>query len=156
MVREWLSNLAMSSALGFGEMLGCEHVVDVSQHSIEISMEVPSTTERAWDNDMYHKGQLYCEGYANPIKPVVEHDETTEGVDSVAFEESEDVDEEDDEDAEVGVIPSWRYKQLMEQELVSQLINPSEQWRKIVYGLIGIAGLQFMGMMITLYATGSF
>lgn len=149
----WLSNLAMSRARRLGQWLGCELVVEVSDHSIEVSMEVPDKSRRAWDSSLWKNGQLYLKGYANPIKPVPRPSDEP-GEDDVDVETSEVP--KSDGGGSVGIEPSWKYKEFMAQKIISQLLNPQEEWRKIVYGIIALGALQFLTMILVLYATGSF
>jgi len=150
-----------------GRLLGRELVVEQSDHSLQLSMEKPDNDRRAWDNDQFTRGQLYRRGYANPVKIEVDHNpgignkdtvEVTDGGDATATEFSDEEGEggEEQEDRSVEVIASERYRQFMEQDLISQLLNPKEQWEKLVYGLIGIGSLQFLSIVVTLWATGSF
>lgn len=160
MVREWLSTVAIRNARSFGRLLGCELVVDASTHSLETSMEMPDREQRAWDPDLYKHGQLYVAGYANPIKPVIEHNAELEEPDTVHIQkgeaEADDGLEESDDDTTAAIITSERYKTYMQQDLISQLLNPREQWRLLVYGIIALGALQFIAIIITMYATGAF
>jgi len=151
-----------------GRLLGRELVVEQSDHSLTLSMEKPDNDRRAWDNDQFTRGQLYRRGYANPVKIEVDHNPGIGNKDTVAvadgdgtatateFSDEEEQPEALEEDRSVEVIASERYRQFMEQDLISQLLNPKEQWEKLVYGLIGIGSLQFLSIVVTLWATGSF
>lgn len=159
MVRSWLATVAIRSARSFGRLLGCELVVEASDHSLETTMELPNRNTRAWDGSLYKHGQLFAQGYANPIKPAVNHNPSLETPDTINVHEGnpdEDDGEDDEEPGRVKLIASERYQQFMQQDLVSQLLNPREQWRLLVYGIIGLGALQFFTIIITLYATGGF
>jgi len=153
--REIPANWLLSKARSFGRSLGCELVVDVSDHSIKTSMEVPNTDKRAWDSNMYHRGQLFRAGYANPIKPVevLEDDEKYDQVKkSIDIIESG----EQAERGEVGMLPSWRYQEHQDQHTISQMVNPTEQWRKILYAVLGLGLLMMMNVVISAYLAGGF
>jgi len=149
-----------------GRLLGRELVVEQSDHSLTLSMEKPNNDRRAWDGNQFKRGQLFVRGYANPVKINVDHNPGIGNKDTVAiadgdgtateFSDEEGQPEEPEEDRSVEVIASERYRQFMEQDLISQLLNPKEQWEKLVYGLIGIGSLQFLSIVVTLWATGSF
>ena len=176
-VRETVATTILNTARSMGRVLGCELVVEASQHSLSTTMERPNTDgARAWDDNLYKHGQLYYAGYANPIKPRVKVDTDLETPDQVAVEESQfnpldqnpatdggEITEEmhrrtqgpaDDEHTKM--ISSARYRKYMRQDLISQLLTPRERWRLITYAIIGLGLLQMFGIVMTLYATGSF
>lgn len=157
MVRQWLSTVAIRSARSFGRLLGCELVVEASDHSLETTMELPDREQRAWDGSLYKHGQLYVQGYANPIKPTIDHNPSLETPDTVDVTEGDtDGAEGDEDEPKAKVIASERYQQFMQQDLISQLLNPREQWRLLVYGIIALGALQFLAIIVTMYATGAF
>ena len=174
--REIPAQFVMGMAETFAKSLGCEPEVTLSEHSIDIDYTVPDKDRKAWDSSMYKNGNVFVEGYANPIKPRV-HDnpelenpdtvDVVEGDGGVEVEEREGdssvdgaADREDgaggERDKHVGLISSSRYQTYMQQDLVSQLLTPQEQWRLIAYGILALGGLSFMNIIIVLYATGSF
>lgn len=159
MVRERIATVGMSLARSLGRSLGCELVVETSDHSINLSMERPQTADRAWDHDLYQHGQLYYRGYANPIKPVVQPADSRDELDDVAVEEGE-TDAEtpgsDGEDRErtVGLVPSTRWRMYLDQHLISELVRPEERWKLLVYGVLGVAGLQFITIIVIVYLMG--
>lgn len=145
-LRSSLATTALNVGRSIGNALGCEVAVDVSGHSIETKMVVPSNDgERAWDDSLYVKGNLFVDGYANPIKPVVEDNQGLENKDTVDVEEAEVVEE---EDRHVDLMSSARYQMFMIQNLVSELLNPNERLTKIMYAILGIAGLQLISVVI--------
>jgi hypothetical protein len=163
MILTRLATGTLRYARSLGRLLGRELVVETSSHSIQISMEKPNKDRRAWDGDLYKRGQLYYDGYANPLKIELDHHPGIESKDTTELSEGEAPDDDDSEDSaqeeEVGradVISSSRYQQFMQQNLISQLLNPKEQWDKIVYAVIAIAALQFVSIIVTLWATGTF
>lgn len=161
MVRDRLATLGMSLARSFGRALGCELVVDCSEHSLEIAMEVPGESGRAWDHDLYRKGQMYYQGYANPFKPVIDPSNTRGEHDQMDVEESEDAsggassdDESGGSDAEIGMMPSSRYRQYLDQHLISELVRPEERWKLLVYGILFIGFLQMATIIVIMFVTG--
>lgn len=156
----------LNYARKMGQSLGCELVIEVSDHSIETSMEVPNKHRWGWDSNLFKRGQLFIKGYANPIKPIARKTRHPKKPDRLALEEGESDPEPladggenpqaEDPGAEFELIPSYRYREHQDQHLISQLVNPSEQWRMLVYGIIGLGALIFFNIIIVLYATGSF
>jgi len=155
MVRSEMATFVMGVARSFGRMLGCELVVEASENSLRTSMEVPDTDKRAWDSNLYRRGNLFIDGYANPVRPKIVPADEKGQLDDVEVVEG-DGDDEDDESAAVGLIPSHRYQTFMSQQMLSELMNPREQWKLIVYGVIALGALQFIAIIVTMYATGSF
>lgn len=152
--RDVIATWALSWAREFGRKLGCQLVVETSSHSIKTRMEVPDQDLRAWDPHQFKSGQLYVSGYANPIKPVVkQHTELAEP-DTVGIEESEVGQSESDEEEHVQLISSPRYQSYMRQDLISQLLNPSERWRLIAYAVIGLGAIAIVNTMILLNLSG--
>lgn len=156
-------NWLLDFALALGDQVGLQRKVEVSDHSIDLSLQIPDHDERAWDTNMFRNGNLFVSGYANPIKPRTRHHKDLENPDTVEVEEGDVSDAEDAEGAEtaddgphVELISSSRYRDYMRQDLVSQLLTPSEKWRLLAYGILGVGCLQFFTMIIVLYATGGF
>lgn len=152
-VRTWIANGLMGFGRRLGRKAGAELAVDVDEHSIDIGMEYPNKTDRAWDPEMFAYGNLFVSDKANPIKPVVNRNDDLEEPDTVDTEQS---DVTDDDETEVRLISSGRYQEYMRQKLVEELLNPKEQWRLIMYAVIGLGVLQFLAIAVTLFATGSF
>lgn len=159
-LRSSVATFVLQKSRGFGRTLGCELVVDTSPHSIEVSMEVPDKSRRAWDANLFRHGQMYAKGYANPIKPMVNHNPELENPDTIAvdggkIEEDEDeTDVEDDPSPHVELISSTRYREYMRQDLISQLLNPREQWRLVVYAVIALALLMTINLMVSMAGAG--
>lgn len=159
--REVPVNWLLSLALGLGSALGLKQRVELSDHSINVSLTLPSTDRRAWDTNQYRNGNVFVDGYANPVKPRVNHREQLEDPDTIDVEDGEPDDgpageTETDTDASghVSLISSSRYRDYMRQDLVSQLLTPKEQWRLIMYGVIGLGVLMFVNMVLLVYSTG--
>lgn len=136
------ANLMLQSARSLGNALGAELVVETDDHTINATMEIPDKSKRAWDPDMFVRGQIYRRGYANPIKPVVVHYDDMERMDQVDMEDAEIVDVETDGgealEKHIELHSSWRYKEYQDQKLVSELVNPREQWALIIYITLAI------------------
>lgn len=149
-LRTWLGNLLLNLGRKLARADGRELAVDLSDHSIGIKMAKPDTDELAWDPDLYHRGCVFVDGYANPIKPVVNRNKTLEDPDTIDAEQPE------NEERHVEMISSSRYGDYMKQDLISQILNPKEHWRLLAYGILGLLVLQFFAIIVTLYATGGF
>jgi hypothetical protein len=153
MVRETIATWCVRTGRSIGRTLGCELKVDVSDHSIKTSMVKPDTERWAWDKNLYKNGNLFVEEYANPIKPRVtvgeEIDESTE----VDVTEG-DGGEETDSNAHTQLISSAKYHEIIRADKISQLMNPREQWRLIVYAVIALCVLMLGNVFISLSAAG--
>ena len=149
-IRTYLATAAIKRARSFGNKLGCELVVEDQGHTLAAPMEPPNTTKRAWDPRLWKSGQLYVEGYANPVKPVVRRTDRENEMDEIDV--SVGVNNEGAED--VGMLPSYRYQIHQDQHTISELVNPQEQWRLIMYAIIAVGALVFVSMLVTVYLTG--
>ena len=145
-------NIAFTTARIAGQTLGYQLVVELSDHSIDISMERPDKTERAWDDRLYKSGNVFLKGYANPIKPSIEPNDKLENHDEVDIEESNE--RPTPESQHVSVISSSRFKTYMKQDLISQLLTPKEQWRIIAYAVGALALLMFINVAVSMSAAG--
>lgn len=153
-LRSKLGNWLLSAGRRLARADGRELAVDLSNHSIDIQMTKPDREEQAWDPDLYSRGNVFLEGYANPIKPVARHNKELEEPDAVDVEESDEGDTGDDVHTEV--ISSERYAMYMKQDLISQLLNPQEKWRILAYAILGIGGLVLVNLVMTASAAGVF
>lgn len=144
-----------------GQSVGLELAVELSEHSIEIEMEKPDEDTRAWDPDLYSNGNVFVQGYANPIKPRVQYNQALEEPSTIDVTEGDGEGVQDDTDdtddgPHLELISSGRYRDYMRQDLISQLLTPDAQWKLIAYAVLGMLVLQFIGIIVTLYATGTF
>lgn len=157
MIRTWLGNWFIKRGRKLGRSDSAEIAVTLSEHSINTTMVRPDKEEQAWDPDHYRHGCVFYAGYANPIKPIVNvtgelDDPDTARLTASAGEEAE---EEDGEaEAQGELISSVRYRDYMRQDLISQLLNPREQWRLIAYGIIALCILIILNMALSASAAG--
>ena len=159
MIREFIANSLISAGRMLGQTTGLQLAVELSEHSITIEMEQPDESNRAWDTSLYKHGNVFLDGYANPIKPTVDQQTGLENPDHVSNGDEADGSESDGDGSDgphTQLISSGRYRDYMRQDLISQLLTPESRWNKMLYGIIAVAALQFMTIIITLYATGSF
>lgn len=159
-VRTYLLTGALNQLRDLANVLGCQLVIEGSDHSLETSFESPDKNSRAWDSDLYRRGQLYIKGYANPVKLSKNYDHELENPDTAELEESDkdfdDVDEELDKTAHTELISSPRYREYMRQDLISQLLNPRAQWRLLAYAVIALGILMTANIIISAAAAGAF
>lgn len=101
-----LATIAVGISRSFGRMLGNELAVVVTPHKINLEMVDPDKTDRDWDETLYTHGNIYFRGFANPIKP-----------------KFPDTEEHAREEMELELISSDRYKQMMEQTLMQDIIE---------------------------------
>jgi len=157
-VRSWLGNKFIRFGRKMGRGSGHELAVEVSDHDITARMERPNKTERAWDEDLYKRGNMFVAGYANPIKPSVDYNRDLENPDTVDVVEGDTDDDSGDEDdstaEDVQLIASPRYREYMRQDLISQILNPREQWRLLAYGIIALGILTMFNIALSLSASG--
>lgn len=155
----WPMNATVSMAESVAYAAGFQLRVITSDHSVQIKFVKPDKDTRAWDTNLFKNANLFVEGYANPIKPRVEHNSKLENPDTVAVREGEpggETEETAGSDRDVSLIASSRYRDYMRQDLVSQLLTPKEQWKLIAYGVLGLGVLQFVAILVTMYVTGTF
>lgn len=159
MIRTWIGNALMGYGRWLARMDGRELMVQLSDHSIRTKMVSPNKEDQAWDDNLYKHGNVFIEGYANPVKPTVEYNADLEDPDTVAVEESPQAAADGGEDQSPGhteIISSPRYREFMRQDLISQLLNPRQQWKKIVYAVIALSFLMVMNLALTASAAGVF
>lgn len=133
----------------FGRILGCELAVDAGGQTLDVQMVTPSTDgERAWDDTMYVRGNLFVDGYANPVKPQVRTNAELGDSDEVDVEVSEQASEDPEN---VSMMSSARYRLFMVQDLVSELLNPKERLDKILYGIIAVGAVLLINLLSTLF-----
>ncbi|WLW38201.1 hypothetical protein [Halorubrum spindle-shaped virus-BLv25] len=152
-------NYTLWAAESVAYAAGFKLQVVVSDHSVKIKFVKPDKDTRAWDSNLFKNANLFVQGYANPFKPRVEHNSKLENPDTIDIQEGEpdgENDETDGSNGDVSLIASSRYRDYMRQDLVSQLLTPKEQWKLIAYGVLAIGVLQFLAIIVTLYATGTF
>lgn len=129
-IRDRIGTAVITFARRTAQSIGTELVVEQDDHSINLSMEVPNKSKRAWDRDLFHRGQLYRTGFANPVKIGVERGEGIQDEDKVNQSVGPD---------ETTVMASQRYQDYMEMDMVEALLNPQEQWRYILYAAVAAA-----------------
>jgi hypothetical protein len=148
--------------IGFGRKIGrsfgYELAVVVSDHSIKLKMVNPDNTEqRAWDDNLYRHGNVFMSGYANPIKPKVEQHSGLENKDRARLHDTVTVPDGGEEQAErvhTQLMSSGRYQDYMLQDLISQVLNPQEQWKKLFYAVIGTAVIASLSLIASASAAG--
>lgn len=91
-------------------MLGNELAVIITPHKIKLKMVDPERTPRNWDSQMFSHGNIYYADYANSIKPKYPDDE-----------------KEAEESLGLDLISSERYKNFMDQNLISDIIDEGQQ-----------------------------
>jgi len=162
-IRTTIANTLISTGRSLGRSGDAELAVDVSDHSINVAMEQPDKTQRAWDSNLYRRGNLFIEGYANPVKPSVQqHKELATPDEAEVIEGQPDDDSppdddetgDDDDGPHVDLIASPRYRAYMRQDLISQLLNPRAQWRLIAYAVIALAVFMAVNIVVSLAAAG--
>jgi hypothetical protein len=163
MVRATIATSALNTARSLGRSLGCELEVTLNNQHVKTRMTKPvSTSRRVWDDELYAKGQVYYDGYCNPIQPVVrpnkELDERDElrvlyteadgSVDADALQETFD-------SVHVEMMSSPRFHEHMNNHMVSEFVTPDAKWNKMLYAILGVgATVIFFGVVQVLVAAG--
>lgn len=144
--------------IGFGRKLGRNFgyrmAVDQSGHTLQAHMVNPNAGDRAWDPDMFRHGNLFISGYANPVKLSIDYEPELEEPSTVDVKESDVVETDGGEEAHKAVISSPRYREYMRQDLIAQLLNPEEQWKKLMYAILAVIGLSIMNTALAASAAG--
>lgn len=130
--------------------------VTLSDHSIDVRMVDVNSDRHAWDDTLYRYGNVFLSGYANPIKPTVRANTELEEPDTADMKEGDGVEDLAREDRHTQLISSGRYSEFMKQQLIESILNPDEQWKKILYVVVGVAFLQMATLMAALSAAGMF
>lgn len=97
---------AVGISRSLSRALGNELAVIITPHKIKLRMVDPDNTDKNWDESMFTHGNMYLQGFANPVKPQIP-------------------DTEDDakQSQDLELIESERYKTVMEQSLVNNIIE---------------------------------
>lgn len=104
MLGKRILNFVVSLAVGVAEVLGMKLKVELSEHRINLSLVEPEKlTKRAYDSNHYENGNVFIEGFANPVKVKL-----------------------DDARDELELIASERYKHFMKMTLLKDLIRSTE------------------------------
>lgn len=144
------------------EVFGYELVVEANDHSFDVWMQKPQADDdggRAWDDDLYYRGQMYYMEHCNPIKPVLDQEgagfEEQSTIDHDEGEVQDRHDERDDRGRPISMVASWEWKKYLDQHLASELVLPDKQWKYILI-LCGVIGaFVLMNLAITAYIAGS-
>lgn len=157
-IRSAIATWALHKGRSIGRSLGCELEVTLDNQRIQTKMIVPGEREgRFWDRNLYSRGQLYPRGYATPIKPTVDLDNTLAEFDQADIEHSQHAP--DDEAAltdgsgegHVDIMSSELFKQHNQNKTISELITPEEQWNKIYKALLALAGTVLIIAMVAVW-----
>lgn len=132
--------------------MGYELAVTSSAHRLRTDFRKPKSTSRyVWDPEMYVKGQLYREGYANPIKPIARHNPslgTRDEIDHWEHSQAQVVGDGGEDADFTEIISSPRFHLEMQQDVISSMLIPSEQWTKLFWALVAVAALVLMTFLL--------
>lgn len=140
-----------------GRSFGYELVVELSDHSINIKMVNPNDTDaRAWDDNLYRHGNVFLSGYSNPVKPRIEQHSELKTPDKAQLHKTVGITDggSDVEHVHTNLISSSRYRAYMRQDLISQVLNPQEQWKKLFYAVIGTAIISALALIVSASGAG--
>lgn len=156
-VMAYVANALLGAGRSLGRFFGYELAVTQHDHSIDIEMVAPNKDNQAWDTDLFKRGNLFRGGYANPVKIQVDHNAELENPDTGYVDESEQV-ATDGGEVKAGrhteLITSDRYREYMRQDLISQILNPRDQWKLMMYAILFMAFVMLANLIFTLMAAG--
>ncbi len=103
-ISKGMAEFLISLGMGIAELFDYKLKVVLDKHEISIEVVNPDEIEDvAYEKDHYVNGNLFIDGYSNPIKPVLDKAED-----------------------KLELISSDRYKDYMRQDLVKNLIKSTE------------------------------
>lgn len=156
-IRDKLATFVIRIARLVGHKMGCYLVVEPSNHTVDISMEIPNQDKRAWDLDHYRFTNIFPRGYSNPVKIAVRSHKELGHPDVVDIIQTEETTQElpdgGQDVSHVELISSHRYREFMQQNLISQLINPTETLNKIIILLLAVLGVSGLIFIVMLFNT---
>lgn len=131
---EILFTALLNSVRGIARIFGYEISIVLTEHKIETKFDHPKREGNLWDSDHWLHGNIFLEGYANPIKPT-----------------------KDDLDEDAKVITSDRYESWMEQSVIEDMLKVGRESdmtiRKLMFIIAGLNVL-LVGIVYWLTTTG--
>lgn len=147
-IRSRIANAFIGFGRRIGRGAGAEMMVELGDHRIDARMVHPdSQEEKAWDDNLYRRGNVFVRGYANPIKPAVNAREDLDDPDTIDVREA-------GENEHMQLISSPRYHKFMQQDLIDSLLTPQEKWQKLMYVILGVGALVLINFGMNAYASG--
>ena len=141
------------------EVFGYQLVVECNDHTFDIWMQKPKADDdegRPWDDDLYYRGQMYYQDYADPIKPTVAQTDGGFHNDATLSVSSGVSDDRDDQDERPGILTAtWETRTYIDQHLARDLVLPEKQWKYILIACIVIGAFVLLNLAITAYLAGS-
>lgn len=123
--RRWLERVQASARNN-------EPKITISEHSIDIQYVNPSDMDkRAWDSSQYHRGNIFIEGYANPVRI-----------------------EKDDKEG-INLIPSTKYQDFMKTKVIRDALHSKgRDTDMMIKIMIGIGILQLISIILVAMSMG--
>ena len=156
--------LRATRTIGY-EVFGYQLVVECNDHTLDVWMQKPVADDdagRPWDNDLYYRGQMYYQDYADPIKPQVNQtqggfatDATLDLDEAAADDRPDDLDNDQEETGGGILTATWETETYLDQHLARDLVLPEKQWKYILIACIVIGGFVLLNLAITAYLAGS-
>jgi len=151
-IRVWIARRFLNWIWGFAIVKGPgEPVVSISGRKIQWELVEPErmveSTQRHWDDSIYLHGNIYLDGYANPIEVVEDNVEEIE--DAEGIEEHPDVNE------RITLYPSMKYKTLLKNTVIQQVFSTGLR-QLALYILIALVFVALLlgGLLVFLLQTG--
>lgn len=134
-----ITNMFLSLAEGLASLMGYKLVITLDEHKIDLKFVKPGDFRRKeafYDDAHYVNGNIFLDGYANPVKPVFDK----------VINAAEEIGDNDDIREILKLKPSLNYKTFVRESKWKQLAEV--EWNKtnwmalLKYG--GIGGLLFL------------
>lgn len=113
---------------GIGDALGLKWNIEVDEHKLYVELdELKDNIGKAYDRNHFVNGNIFIKGSSNPVKPVIQN-------------------------GDVELVSSQRYKSLMRNKVIEDLIKSQEEeegmtTRKIALLGLGVTALNMVVLM---------
>lgn len=133
----------LTKIIGFwrnvGNKFGYQMEITLTDHNINIKMSKFNKQKKAYDETQYTRGNIFIKDYGNPIKPQVTQKDNTENSNNKKPKIKN-----------TKLIPSFKYKEYMNQHLIKELKEKPEDNKKLLYGIILIMFLNLGSIALLL------
>jgi hypothetical protein len=128
---KYLFAALLNAVRGIARTFGYELKIVLTDHKILLKFDNPDREGSCWDKSHWTYGNIFIEGYANPVKPSITEDDKTE------------------------MITSDRYKTFMEQSLIDDMLQASKsKGLTLLQAVIAIVSLQVATILAMVWLTG--
>lgn len=133
-IKESIINGVVNIGEGFGRLVDLKWKVEIDENKMYVKMsEFGDETAVAYDRKHFVNGNVFIKGKANPIKPI--------------FDDAKD---------RVELISSKRYKSLMRNSVISDLIKSQDESEGLTTEQVALLGVVLSGVNTALLIFGAF